>query len=115
MFSQVLGNLISFVQGSYKKKVDEIQAAVLLTGINMPDHIAQFTSLCKEIKKVVTPHVVTLQSQNCQNIKSFIENMVYAFVNETNEESEVSCISLTSFSLYLYSISYCYKMYLILE
>lgn len=80
MFSAVLGNLIAFIQSSYKSNVNEVPAAVLLTGINMPDHVAQFTSLSKEINSSVTPHVVCLQSQNCQNMKSFIENMVHQFV-----------------------------------
>lgn len=81
MFSTILSNLIKFIKNSYTECANEIQAAVLLTGVNMPDHIAQFAALRKEIRKVVTPHVVRLQSENCQNLKSFVENVVHGFVN----------------------------------
>lgn len=93
MFATVLGNLIKFIADSYSNVVQEIPAAVLLTGINMPDHVAQFVSLSKKIKKVVSPHVIIIQSQNCQNLKLFIENMVYQFVNGDVNHNFFICVS----------------------
>lgn len=88
MFSLILSNLISFVKNSYNNPVSEIPAAALLTGINMPDHAAQFETLAREIKEKVSPHVTCLYSEDCQNLKQLIENMVDAFVNVSEESSE---------------------------
>lgn len=88
MFSLILSNLISFVKTSYNNAVSEVPAAALLTGINMPDHAAQFDTLAKEIKTKVTPHVTCLYSEDCQNLKQLIENMVNAFVNVSEDSSD---------------------------
>lgn len=88
MFSLILSNLISFVQKSYQNTVREIPAASLLTGINMPDHAAQFETLARDIKQKVTPHVTCLYSEDCQNLKQLIENMIDAFVNVPDDSSD---------------------------
>ncbi|KAJ8971638.1 hypothetical protein NQ317_015914 [Molorchus minor] len=52
MFSSVLSDLLAFIKNSHNSSIiDEIPTAVLLTGINMPDHEAQFKALSKQIKK----------------------------------------------------------------
>ncbi|XP_056635382.1 origin recognition complex subunit 3 [Diorhabda sublineata] len=80
LFSSVLSNLINFVKTSHNDVVNEIPTAALFTGINMPDHGAQFESLSKQLRET-TPHVAYLQSQDCQNIKYLMENMINEFVN----------------------------------
>lgn len=82
MFLNVLENLIHFVKNSHNDEAEFIPTAALLTGVNMPDHAAQFSSLCKQIKQTVSPHVACLYSQNCQNIKNLIENMMDQFINQ---------------------------------
>lgn len=88
MFSLILSNLISFVKNSYHNIVNEIPTAALLTGINMPDHSIQFETLAREIKDKVSPHVTCLYSEDCQNLKQLIENMVDSFVNVSEDSSE---------------------------
>lgn len=87
MFSLVLSNLVAFVKNSYNNVVSEIPTAALLTGINMPDHVAQFETLGREIKEKVSPHVTCLYSEDCQNLKQLVENMVDAFVNVSEDSS----------------------------
>lgn len=82
MFSSVLSDLITFIKKSHETIVEEIPTAALLTGINMPDHGAQFLALSKQIKKTVSPHVACLSSQNCQNVKYLMEHMINQFINE---------------------------------
>lgn len=102
MFSLILSNLVSFVKNSYHNPVSEIPAAALLTGINMPDHAAQFETLAREIKGKVSPHVTCLYSEDCQNLKQLIENMVDAFVNasEDTSDEDVSCCVINCFAVF---------------
>lgn len=88
MFSLILSNLVYFVRNSYQNTVSEIPAAALLTGINMPDHAAQFETLARELTEKVSPHVTCMYSEDCQNLKQLIENMIDAFVNTTDDSSE---------------------------
>lgn len=97
MFSTVLSNLVEFVGRSYRNVETEIPAAALLTGINMPDHRAQFTALSKQIKEQVSPHVACLYGQDCQNLKYLVENMINQFVNDdrcADDFDEVHLFSL---------------------
>lgn len=73
--------MVDFVKGSYSNQLREIPTAALLTGVNMPDHVVQFTTLIRKIKQDVSPHVACLYSENCHSIKSFIENMISEFIN----------------------------------
>lgn len=89
MFSSVLESLINFVECSYNDKTEFLPTGALLTGVNMPDHAAQFSSLCKQIKRTVSPHVACLYSKDCQNIKILIENIMDQFMNEHSLLKEV--------------------------
>ncbi|XP_074034723.1 origin recognition complex subunit 3 isoform X2 [Leptinotarsa decemlineata] len=85
MFERVLEKLVGFVKTCHYNESEEIPTAVLLTGINMPDHAVQFTAFSKQLKDTVTPHVACLYSQDAQNIKYLMENMINQFINETND------------------------------
>ncbi|CAH1997447.1 unnamed protein product [Acanthoscelides obtectus] len=85
MFSSVLSELVQFVGSSRKSAVEEIPTAALLTGINMPDHAAQFSTLINKIQQNETPHVACLYSQDCVNIKNMIENMINKLMNSEGE------------------------------
>lgn len=89
MFSNVLRNLLNFVRNSHSDDSEFVPTAALLTGVNMPDHAAQFSSLCKQIKQTVSPHVACLYSEDCQNIKNLVENMMAQFINDVNSNVEV--------------------------
>ncbi|EFA03157.1 origin recognition complex subunit 3 [Tribolium castaneum] len=80
MFSNILCSLVNFLKNCYKDTVSEIPAAALLTGINMPDHSVQFKTLKKEIKRSITPHVVTLSGEDCHSLKYLVEIMVNQLV-----------------------------------
>lgn len=94
MFTNLLGSLINSIKTSYKDHVTEIPTAVLLTGINMPDHSALFSTLLTEIKKVVTPHVAILYSSTSVNVKNLIESVVNQFVNKEDNSLEEVIIFL---------------------
>nr|CAI5833367.1 unnamed protein product [Callosobruchus analis] len=81
MFSSVLSQLVAFVGNCHNSTGEEIPTAALLTGINMPDHAAQFAALINQLKQTETPHVVCLQSQECTHIKNMMENMISKFIN----------------------------------
>ncbi|KAF5288938.1 hypothetical protein FQA39_LY03817 [Lamprigera yunnana] len=83
MFTNLLSNLVISVKSSCGNSVTEIPTKALLTGINMPDHIALFSTLHKELKKHVTPHVAILDDENCSNLKRLVESTVHQFVTKT--------------------------------
>ncbi|XP_050314452.1 origin recognition complex subunit 3 [Anthonomus grandis grandis] len=93
MFTTMTTDLVQYIKDCHKNPVNEIPTAALLTGINMPDHEAQFKNLEKQLKRDVTPHVAFLTSQDCANIKFLIEKLIYQYVNnghldDTDEEDE---------------------------
>jgi len=51
-----------------------------MSGVNMPDHAAMFSSLQRLLVKNVTPHVVALHSSKCQALKSAILNIALQLV-----------------------------------
>ena len=93
MFSSVLSNLVDCIKNSYANPVSEIPAVALLTGINMPDHSAQFKTLKQEIKRTITPHLCTLSGEDCHNLKYLVETMIHQLVkNEDVMDEEVICV-----------------------
>ncbi len=78
----VYGNLIKFISSSHKKLQSiyysakksknqplmlGIPTAVLLAGVNMPDHDVLFERLKKTIHKSPTPYVVQLNASDCSS------------------------------------------------
>lgn len=94
IFSSTLEDLVNFVSSTYDQKQNEIPTAALLTGINMPDHEAQFTALTRKIKENVTPHCVVMKAQDCSNIKLFVENMIHEFLNDEDANIEDMYVSI---------------------
>lgn len=88
MFSGILCSLVNYLKSSYDETVTEIPTAVLLTGINMPDHSVQFNTLIKEIKRSITPHVAFLSGEDCQSLKYLVEIMVNQLIKSENELSD---------------------------
>ncbi|CAG9759784.1 unnamed protein product [Ceutorhynchus assimilis] len=88
MFTAMTSDLLEFVSASHRDLVAEIPTAVLLTGINMPDHEAQFINLKRQIIADITPHVAFLHSQDCINLKYLIENMIKQFIKNSTEDDD---------------------------
>ncbi|GFG41052.1 hypothetical protein Cfor_06822, partial [Coptotermes formosanus] len=93
VFSQILENLILYVQNCHTSKAlnvikNEIPSATLLTGVNLPDHEALFKTLSSELRDRVTPYVATLQTRHCATVRSAIEHMVLQFMNYNKFHSE---------------------------
>lgn len=74
------------LKNCYNKAVNEIPALALLTGINTPDNVEQFSTLSDEIKSDITPYVATLDAQDCSSVKTLVEHVVRQFVDEENED-----------------------------
>ncbi|XP_022816715.1 origin recognition complex subunit 3 [Spodoptera litura] len=58
-----------------------IPSATLLTGVNQPDHVSQFTSLIDLIRNEVTPHVALVNSQDAPSVKHLVENAVWQLIH----------------------------------
>ncbi|XP_067003057.2 origin recognition complex subunit 3 [Anabrus simplex] len=95
-FSEILHNLIQYVNTSYNPEANvqnnncTVPTAALLTGINMPDHGALFSSLVSDLHKNITPHVAVLQSEKCSTVRSAVAQMAAQFMNAIVSEDEDS-------------------------
>ncbi|XP_071646332.1 origin recognition complex subunit 3 [Temnothorax longispinosus] len=86
MFQQVISNLESFVSKIKATPLNvlsnEIATAILLTGVNVPDHTTLFDTIVSKVDKI-TSHLAVVWSRNCNNLKSIIEDTVYQFIHRT--------------------------------
>ncbi|KYN08512.1 Origin recognition complex subunit 3 [Cyphomyrmex costatus] len=94
MFQQVISNLESFVSKVKATPLNvsfhEIATAVLLTGVNVPDHTTLFDTVTSKLSKI-TPHLAMICSRNCNSVKNIIEDTVYQFIHQTSSsESELA-------------------------
>ncbi|KAL9913014.1 origin recognition complex subunit 3 isoform 1-T1 [Glossina fuscipes fuscipes] len=92
---RILEDLLNYViketQGKRRKYTNEIlPTAALLTGINQSDHLQQFNTLSKRLKKKISVDVCVLQSRDCSSIKTAIESMVYNFLESEHNKQENS-------------------------
>ncbi|KOC66063.1 Origin recognition complex subunit 3, partial [Habropoda laboriosa] len=93
MFQQILQDLKSFVSKVRDKSIEqlenEIQTAILLTGVNVSDHAIMFERIVHELKPI-TEHIAVIWSRDSNNIKNIIEESIYQLMyEEENEESHV--------------------------
>ncbi|CAK1604203.1 unnamed protein product [Parnassius mnemosyne] len=58
-----------------------IPTATLLTGVNQPDHVSQFTELINLIRENVTSHIAMINSQDGSTVKLLVENVVWQLIN----------------------------------
>ncbi|XP_012525761.2 origin recognition complex subunit 3 isoform X2 [Monomorium pharaonis] len=91
MFQQVISNLESFVSKIKATPLNvsshEIATAILLTGVNVPDHTTLFDTTVSKLSKI-TPHLAVIWSRNCNSVKSIIEDTVYQFIHQSTNKSE---------------------------
>ncbi|XP_011180479.2 origin recognition complex subunit 3 [Zeugodacus cucurbitae] len=60
-----------------------VPAAALLTGVNQPDHLEQFSTLTQRLLQKMSASVCMLQSRDCASLKSAVETMVYSFIESS--------------------------------
>uniref|UniRef100_A0A2H1V6Z1 Origin recognition complex subunit 3 n=1 Tax=Spodoptera frugiperda TaxID=7108 RepID=A0A2H1V6Z1_SPOFR len=83
--SLLLNDIVNYIknQGISESSTLEgiIPSATLLTGVNQPDHVSQFTSLIDLIRNEVTPHVALVNSQDAPSVKHLVENAVWQLIH----------------------------------
>ncbi|XP_026826170.1 origin recognition complex subunit 3 [Ooceraea biroi] len=90
MFQQVMSNLKSFVltiKANPLTTSHEIATAILLTGVNVPDHTTLFDTTVSKLSKV-TSHIAVLWSRNCNKIKNIIEDTVYQLIQKSESNDD---------------------------
>ncbi|XP_046664518.1 origin recognition complex subunit 3 [Homalodisca vitripennis] len=76
---EVLQDLVKFIS-SCPNADFAIPTAVLLTGINLPDHRVLFQAFADRLRDEVTPHVSVLLSSECSTVKNTIEQLTSQFL-----------------------------------
>ncbi|XP_051171471.1 origin recognition complex subunit 3 [Leptopilina boulardi] len=99
MYKQILQDLYWYVQNISNGEINilptEISTAILLAGINVPDHIMLFDKV-EETLREITPYIATISSKNCNNLKSMVEESVYQIINaETKNDPIIKKVNCT--------------------
>ncbi|XP_026729471.1 origin recognition complex subunit 3 [Trichoplusia ni] len=102
-YSVLLNDVVDYIKHSSTTENSTLEgvipSATLLTGVNQPDHVSQFTALIDIIRDEVTPHVALVNSQDAPSIKHLVENTVWQLINGNkaleNYDDEVEHISPT--------------------
>lgn len=82
-YSQVLADLKDFLEDSDPDICQDLfPVAVLLTGINQPDHYEQFEMLSEKICENPAVRSTILMSRDASTLKSAIEHLVSGFICE---------------------------------
>ncbi|XP_005096627.1 origin recognition complex subunit 3 [Aplysia californica] len=97
---QIFDDLIAFVSGCHRHRdspgdrsaqlLGEIPAAVLVTGVNTPDHDVMFANLESMLKSQVSPLVARVGAQDNCRISALLSDIVAQLMNVTltSEERE---------------------------
>ncbi|EFN63928.1 Origin recognition complex subunit 3 [Camponotus floridanus] len=89
MFQQVMSNLETFVSKIKSNPLNttsyEIPTAILLTGVNVPDHTTLFDTAISKLSEI-TSHVAMLWSKDCNNLKNIIEDTIYQFIQKSKSD-----------------------------
>jgi len=96
IYKDVYTSILNFVKTSQELVDRTIPAAVLLTGVNMPDHAKVFGNLIQRVGEV-TPHISLLGAG--QTIKQMVANLVMDIVNAQDDEMSMVKKSDASFGL----------------
>ncbi|KAK6987281.1 origin recognition complex subunit 3 [Biomphalaria glabrata] len=86
--AQIFDDLVAFILSCHKDRHDihrlpitEIPTAVLVTGVNTPDHGVMFSNMNYIIKAKVTPFVARLLPKDCLRISSLINSIYNQLTN----------------------------------
>ncbi|KAI4497623.1 hypothetical protein M0802_007163 [Mischocyttarus mexicanus] len=92
MICQLISDLQSFVSSVKSNSIDvferEIPTAMLLTGVNVPDHDKIFQKIVLTLR-TLTLHVAILWSKDSNNIKNIISDTVFQLINKKGQDDEV--------------------------
>ncbi|XP_071859979.1 origin recognition complex subunit 3 isoform X2 [Bombus fervidus] len=92
MFQQVLDDLQSFVSKIKDKPLEEfqneIQTAILLTGVNVSDHKIMFQRVVSKLKPI-TNHIAVIWGRDSNNIKNLTEESIYQLINNEKDDEEI--------------------------
>ncbi|XP_033213270.1 origin recognition complex subunit 3 isoform X2 [Belonocnema kinseyi] len=92
MFKQIMEDLHSYVSkvkdGSMKILPSEIPTAILLAGVNVPDHVMLFDKVVSTLESV-TPYIATVSSKNCNNMKNMVEESIYQLINAETKDDPI--------------------------
>ncbi|XP_012254111.2 origin recognition complex subunit 3 isoform X2 [Athalia rosae] len=87
MFTKLLVDLKLYASTiNYDTLSGEIPTAILLTGVNLPDHATLFNLLAHEFKDI-TQHVAIIQRRDSYNLKNMLEETVYQLINVSENTS----------------------------
>ncbi|XP_043288926.1 origin recognition complex subunit 3 isoform X2 [Venturia canescens] len=91
MFEQIVCDLKNYVttikESSLESYSNEISTAILLTGVNLPDHAVLFEKLASEFSKV-TQCIAIIHSRDSGNMKNLIEETVFQLINSQNNDEK---------------------------
>ncbi|XP_050585772.1 origin recognition complex subunit 3 isoform X2 [Bombus affinis] len=92
MFQQVLDDLQSFVSKIKDKPIEEfqneIQTAILLTGVNVSDHKIMFQRVVSKLKPI-TNHIAVIWGRDSNNIKNLTEESIYQLMNNEKDDKDI--------------------------
>ncbi|CAG5076045.1 Similar to ORC3: Origin recognition complex subunit 3 (Spermophilus citellus) [Cotesia congregata] len=88
MFKQILTDIKKYMsdikENNSSDFLNEIPTAILLTGINLPDHDELFRKLALQISGI-TNYIAVVQSRDSASIKSLTEDMVFQLINGSDQ------------------------------
>ncbi|XP_012283310.1 origin recognition complex subunit 3 isoform X2 [Orussus abietinus] len=90
MFKHILYDLKSYVKDAdYRAEIYsyDIPTAILLTGVNLPDHKVLFDKVSSELE-TITPYIARVWSRDSGNVKSMTEEAVYQLINSHREDED---------------------------
>ncbi|XP_059059897.1 origin recognition complex subunit 3 isoform X2 [Achroia grisella] len=82
----LLNNMVNYINSFSINNDPEtceniIPSVTLLTGVNQPDHISQFTALINKLRDEVTSHIAMVNSQDAPTVKHLVENAVWQLIH----------------------------------
>ncbi|CAL7940147.1 unnamed protein product [Xylocopa violacea] len=89
MLQQILNDLESFVSKVKDKPIEEleneIQTAIVLTGVNVSDHGIMFERIVSKLEPVAK-HIAVIWARDSNNIKNITEETIYQLMNNNEDE-----------------------------
>ncbi|XP_046608711.1 origin recognition complex subunit 3 isoform X2 [Neodiprion virginianus] len=97
IFARISDDLKSYVSSiNYDDLSGEIPTAILLTGVNLPDHGALFQMLARKFQDI-TSHIAIMQQRDSYSLKNMMEETVFQLINNSrNKRTEIQKNHCTS-------------------
>jgi len=96
VFAGVFDSIVQFVVDATKHATDTIPTAVLLTGVNMPDHTKVFSFLISKLE-AVTPHVSLVGPG--LSLRALVQQMVVDLTTQEDDGITIQGVKKTEASL----------------